>query len=311
MRSARKRNSLALAAIALLGAAGFYWQLSAQDGKSGEDKGPSKELAAVRKTADEFTAAFNRGDAKAVAAFWTQEGEMIGADGETIKGRAAIEKSYRDFFKENPKAKLEVHIANVRMLGKYTALEEGTLKLTTPADKEPNATRYSVLHVRDDEGWKMATVREWVADAAELVNLKDLEWLVGTWEAKGKDKEISMTYAWGPNQLTLQGTYRITKAGKVDSQGTQIIGKDPGRGIRSWVFDSSGTFGESTWANEEGRWVIEAEGTLPDGSEVTAVNILIPLGKDAFTWQSTSRTAVGTSLPDGSPVRVQRVKAGQ
>ena len=27
----------------------------------------------------------------------------------------------------------------------------------------------------------------------------------------------------------------------------------------------------------------EAE-LLPDGSEVTAINILIPLGKDAFTW---------------------------
>ena len=50
---------------------------------------------------------------------------------------------------------------------------------------------------------------------------------------------------------------------------------------------------------------------LPDGSAVSATNILIPLGKDAFTWQSVDRTAAGTALPNTPPVRVTRVQAGK
>src|SRR5262245_49626279 len=76
----------------------------------------SPEVAAVRRTAVEFVKVFNLGDAKAVADYWTKEGEYIGPDGEAIHGRAAIAKGYTEFFKKNPKAKLEVHIDSIRLL---------------------------------------------------------------------------------------------------------------------------------------------------------------------------------------------------
>ena len=101
----------------------------------------------------------------------------------------------------------------------------------------------------------------------------------------------------------------IVKRGKVTMSGTQIVGTNPGGGLRSWVFDSSGTFGESVWTREGNRCVIDAGGTLPDGSEVTATNILIPLGKDAFTWQSIERNVAGSSLPETPPLKVTRLKA--
>ena len=40
-------------------------------------------------------------------------------------------------------------------------------------------SRYSVLHVREEDGWRMASVREWVPDPQELVTVKDVEWLLG------------------------------------------------------------------------------------------------------------------------------------
>jgi uncharacterized protein (TIGR02246 family) len=268
----------------------------------------SPEMAAVRKTAEAFTKAFNAGDAKAVAAFWTKDGEFVGADGETVHGRDQIEKTYVAFFKQHPKAIIEVEIQSVRLLGRHTALEEGSLKLRLPGDKEPGVSRYSVLHVREDDGWKMASVREWVPDPQELVTLKDLEWLLGEWTAKSDEAEVRITYAWDEDKAFLRGRYVLKRGGKAASSGTQIIGKNPGGGLRSWVFDSSGTFGESLWSREENRWVIEAAGTLPDGSEVTAVNLLMPLGKDAFTWQSVERTVAGSTLPDTPPLKVTRVK---
>src|SRR5262245_28581417 len=54
--------------------------------------------ALIRKQAADFVRAFNKGDAKTLAALWTEEGEYIDDDGTTYRGRAAIEEVYADFF---------------------------------------------------------------------------------------------------------------------------------------------------------------------------------------------------------------------
>src|SRR3954447_3503245 len=49
---------------------------------------------AILKSARDFAAAFNKGDAKAVAALYAENGEFRDAGGRTLIGRAAIEKVY-------------------------------------------------------------------------------------------------------------------------------------------------------------------------------------------------------------------------
>jgi hypothetical protein len=155
----------------------------------------------------------------------------------------------------------------------------------------------------------MASVQEWVPDPQELVTVKDLEWMLGTWTATGPEAEVKITFTWDEDRAFLRGRYVLTKGDRVLNAGTQVIGKNPGGGLRSWVFDKNGGFGESVWFRDENSWVMEAVGTLPDGSETTAVNIMIPLGKDEFTWQETGRTVAGVEIPDKPPVKVTRVKA--
>lgn len=273
-----------------------------------EKKADSPELAAVKRTAEAFEKAFNKHDAKAVAAFWTEEGEFIGADGEPIKGRTAIEKSYAEFFKKHPKAIVEVKVETLKLLGRHTSLEEGSLKLTLPGQKEPSESNYSVLHVREDDGWKMASVREWLPDPADLV-LKDVDWLVGEWVGKTDTGETRVSYAWDEDKVYLRGRYSAKKGDKVMYSGTQIIGKDPNGGLRSWQFDSNGSYGQWNWSRDEGKLVIETTGTLPDGSEETGVNIVVPLSKDEFTMQSVERTVAGSPLPETPPIKVTRVKS--
>jgi uncharacterized protein (TIGR02246 family) len=269
---------------------------------------PSDDEAAVRKTAEEFAKAFDSGDAKAVAALWTEKGEFVGPDGEALSGRKEIEKGYADFFAKYPKAKLEVRIESVKFLGKHTALEEGSVKVTLANQRTPGLSRYSVLHVREGDAWKMASVREWVPDPALDVTLKDVEWLVGEWSAKSDDAQASVSYAWDKGKTAILGEYVIKRGDKVVASGTQVIRKDPQGGLRSWQFDNNGSNGEWAWTREGKSWEIEAVGVLPDGSEVTASNLLVPLGKDGFTWQSLERTAAGTTLPAAPPVKVNRVK---
>jgi uncharacterized protein (TIGR02246 family) len=51
-----------------------------------------------QKLADQYIAAFNKGDAKAIAALYTANGTRLGPDGSLLAGRAAIEKVYMDGF---------------------------------------------------------------------------------------------------------------------------------------------------------------------------------------------------------------------
>jgi uncharacterized protein (TIGR02246 family) len=277
-------------------------------GKADGVKQESPEAAAVRKRTADFAAAFNKGDAKVAAGFWMEDGEFIGPEGHTLRGRRAIEKGYAEFFKKNPKASLELHPESVRLFGHHAALEAGTLKLRLPDTKKPAESRYSILHVRGKDGWHMASVHEWTPDPAELVSLRDLEWLVGDWVGKSGGTEVHTRYAWDEDKAFLHCRYTLKKDGEVVASGLQVIGKDPVGGLRSWQFDRSGRFGESSWSRDGDRWVIEASATLPDGREARAVNILIPRGKDAFTWQPGEHTASGVPLSDMPPLKITRVK---
>ena len=89
----------------------------------------------------------------------------------------------------------------------------------------------------------------------------------------------------------------------------ETIGKDPRTGgLRSWLFGSDGGFGEATWSRDGKRWLLEASGVTSDGDEMTATNILTPIDKDSFSWQSIDRTRDGEDLPNVAPIKVTRVK---
>ncbi len=264
--------------------------------------------AGIKKITAEYAKAFNAADAKAAAALWTDEGEYVGADDETVTGRAAIEKSLAELFKEHPKATVDVRVESVRLIGRGTASAEGVVRLTLPGTDPVIESRYSALHVLEDGVWHAASVREWVPDPATEVTPQHLEWLVGDWTAKGEGGELKLTYAWDENKVFINGKYTITKDGKTVSSGTQVIGRNPAGGLRSWMFDSSGTTSDAVWVRDDKRWINDATGVLPDGTEISSVNVLIPLGTDSFTWQTTDRETDGVSLPALPPIKVTRVK---
>src|SRR5262245_61443570 len=74
---------------------------------AGQDKA---EEAALQKSAEAFVEAFHKGDAKALAAFWTENGDYTDQRGHRIKGREAIEKTFSDLFAENKGLKLRINI---------------------------------------------------------------------------------------------------------------------------------------------------------------------------------------------------------
>ena len=63
----------------------------------------------------------------------------------------------------------------------------------------------------------------WDRDVDEDTTLKELEWLIGTWQAAGKDREVTTTYEWDENKVFIRGKYSVKEGDKVIESGTQMI----------------------------------------------------------------------------------------
>jgi uncharacterized protein (TIGR02246 family) len=303
------KRAIALLAVVGVAAVGVTSWLVADESSAGR---PQDE-AAIRAASQAFVKAFETGKVDDVAALFTEDGEYQDEGGQRIHGRTALAKAYGGFFAKRAELKAEGKTDSIRFLGKDTAVEEGTF--TVKAKNAPaDMSRYSSLYVRQDGKWLIALMKEWGDDKTDRADLNDLKWLIGTWESDGPELSARTSYEWAANNKFIHSHYTITpkKAGEKPMVGTQIIGVDPANGqIHAWLFDGEGGIGESSWSFDGERWVIDSHGTLADGSDTTAQNLMTRNGDDGFTWRSVKRTLDGDMLPDLGAVKVTRVKGGK
>jgi uncharacterized protein (TIGR02246 family) len=240
-----------------------------------------------------------------VAGFWTDEGEYVGDNGIVLRGRKAIEEAYAKFFAKAGKVRAEGQIDSIRFVAHDSAVVEGFVTAYKGKDAQPTSSRFSLLVAREDGRWRLAIVREWADEGASV---QDVALLIGSWEAKTPLAEVRTTYSWAEGKKFIRVAFEIKERGRTIT-GQEVIGQDPRTNqLRSWLFESDGGFGNATWSREGKRWIQEATGVQADGGELTARNILTPVSKDAFTWQSVNRRLDGEELPDIAPVKVTRIK---
>src|SRR5512137_407578 len=111
---------------------GMLW-LSVASLAMGADN-PSPDEAAIRAAVDSYVAAYNRGDAKAVADHWSETAEWVSPAGKKIQGRAAIEQALTAMFVELKGLKVEVSSPTVRLVTADVAIEEGTVTVVRPGE---------------------------------------------------------------------------------------------------------------------------------------------------------------------------------
>lgn len=285
---------------------GMMW-LSLASLAIGADK-PGPDEAAIRAAVESYTAAYNRGDAKAVAGHWSETAEWISPAGKKIQGRAAIEQALTAMFGELKGLKIEVSSPTVRLVTGDVAIEEGTVTVVRPGEA-PAASTYIAVHVKKDGNWKLDSVRETEIPTDEFARdgLDQLDWMVGEWVDNGETSTVETKVAWTKNGAFLSSSFRVATSDEDDLEGTQVIGWDPvSRTIRSWLFDSDGGFGQGVWTRSGDRWIVSFSHTLPDGSQASATNIYKYVDENAYTWQSVERRLDGESLPDIKEVKVLR-----
>jgi uncharacterized protein (TIGR02246 family) len=274
------------------------------------NEGREDDEAAIRKQSQEFTRAFNKGDAKAIAGLCTVGCEYYDDNnGEAFRGRAAIEEAFAELFTKHPNVKVHVDIQAIRFLSRDTALETGLDQMQLPGPTLPSSSHYRVLHVREGGQWYAAMIEERGAGEDKLV---DVGWLVGTWVMESKGGEARLTFAWDDKQTRIHCQIARKEGERLASSGTQVIGLHPQLGqLYSWNFDDEGGHGEALWFRDGHQWVLDATGVLPDGTPTSAKNILTRQSDDQFTWRSIERTVAGEPVPDRDVITATRVKASK
>lgn len=273
---------------------------------------PSADEAAIRAGAQKFVDAYNRRDSQTMASMWSPEAVyMDPATGESVVGRDAIAKQFDDAFAEAADAKLAVTVGSIEFVSPNVAIEKGTA-LVTYSDGEPEESEYTAVMVKRDGKWQLDRVSESVKEEPPPSNyehLKELEWMIGSWIDAGESPGVTVQTdcEWTKNRNFITRSFAVAIGDQVDMAGMQIIGWDAAeKQIRSWLFDSDGSFAEGTWTHKGNEWLIRAVGTLPDGRKTSAVNILKYVDDDSCTWQSTNREVGDEILPNVEEVLLVR-----
>jgi uncharacterized protein (TIGR02246 family) len=114
--------------------------------------------ADVQKLTQQYQEAFNKGDAKALAALYATDAFRLGPDGQFQAGRDAIQKHYMTGFEGPVKgAKLTLKPGKIQKLPGDVLLSEGTYEVTGAPDAAPRG-RYVNTLVRQQGQWRLAGV---------------------------------------------------------------------------------------------------------------------------------------------------------
>ena len=274
----------------------------------------TEDEAAIRKAVGAYVAAFNQADPKALATMWSPEAVYINPEsGEEVVGREAIEKQFGEIFATAQGTQLEAQTNAIQFVSPNVAVEQGVAKVTRP-DQPPEESEYTAVYVKRDGQWLLDRVTEEDVPVvpSHHEQLKELEWMIGTWVDQDEESRIETTCQWTKNQNFIVRWFTVSVRDRINMAGVQIVGWDPAaKQIRSWVFDSDGGFGEGTWTNRNQCWYIQAKGTLPDGTKTSAVNIVTYVDNSTFTWQSINREVGGEILPNVDEVVVARQQDGE
>jgi uncharacterized protein (TIGR02246 family) len=280
---------------------------AAQERGQARDAERAGDQAAILRRTQEFLRAVSRGEARDLAAFWTDRGEYARGDDLTIRGRENIEKAYAASLKERESAEVELQSESVRFLADDTALQEGTFLAKRPSAPERARSRFVILYVRVNSQWQIGLLREW----PEGPSLQDLAWLVGAWSSTSDGVDVRAAFEWTENRKFLRGNFTMKQEDRAVS-GFQILALDPATGsIKAWTFGGDGDLGEAVWTRTEKGWSVKTTGVTSEGDPVIATTLITPIDEDSFTWQSVERTVDGEKQPDVGPVKVVRARAGR
>jgi uncharacterized protein (TIGR02246 family) len=296
------RRSMLTLAIAL----SMY---SGRDAQAQEPK-PSPDEAAIHKAAIEFVDAYNAKDAAAIVALFSPKARVESSEGEVTEGSDQIKAGFEEVFKEEPKAMISLAMESLLFLTSDVAIEQGATGFFPDGELLTTRSKYLVVHLKKDGKWKMISARSM---GEEIVSnyefLRRIEFLVGEWVDEDAESTVDSKFHWDEGKNFLLHDFSVRRGKDVVQKGVQRIGWDPqAKRIRGWVFDSQGGFGETSWEEADGTWVVKASGVASTGESRSGTRTLTPDG-DRVRVRLSDRIGQGQRLPDIDFIMVRKPPA--
>ncbi len=266
--------------------------------------------AEIRSVMQSYVEAFNKHDADVVASFWAANAVHVDATtGQQVEGREKLKADFQSLFSGDSDVRLSGNVSSVRMVTGSVASVAGSA-VVFRADAEPSESAFTAVMVKQGDRWLFDSVREMPVPAPERAAdaLQKLEWLVGRWVDRSEDVVVVTDVRWAANRSFLIRSFRIDDGGAVQREGTQVIGWDPqARHIRSWSFNSDGSFGEGIWSQNGGDWLVKSSQVLADGRTGSGTFVMKPVDDDAMTVQLIGHEIDGEPRPASDVVTVARI----
>jgi uncharacterized protein (TIGR02246 family) len=284
---------LGLLAAILLGVVAF----------SGHGQPPASAEQAVRKASAAHLDALNKGDLAGVLAHWAPDADYIDESGKKTSGRDALAALFKTMLADLKGSRIGGKIYSVKFLRPEVALVDGDLE-TTAADGTRDSNRHAIVWVKSGDKWLISSARDLPAEVEEVPSLtypqlKSLEWLIGDWVDESGKGAVQIKCKWAPNKSFVVMEYEVKGEGADPMLVTQRIGWDPVNNmVRSWVFDSTGGFGEGYWQRDGNKWVVGATGILADGGIGGSTNVYEFKDEKSFLYRSVDRDIDSQPLAD-------------
>lgn len=297
-------------AVAIL--TGLMWQsrgnFAAQPEKAPV---PTASEVAIQKTLEQFVAAFNANDGKAMVRTMTGSVEYIDESSQRVAGSKAIVDFMESFFKGNSGAKIQITPEGARVVAPMVALEDAESVITIADKGKQTSRRISLVYAFDGDIWKIASIREYpeaVEATGQSNRIAELAWLEGTWVDESVDAIVETRFTMAKDGSHVIRDFVVRQLGEETLRGTQRIAVDPQTGaIKAWTFDSLGGHGESAWTRNGDSWLIRGRGVTGDGKEASATYIMKPLGKDRIEFQVVHKVVGDQVEPDSITTLVRKL----
>ncbi len=179
------------------------------------------------------------------------------------------------------------------------AVEQGATEFFPDGELLTSRSKYLVVHLKKDGQWRMISARSMGEETVSNYEfLRRVRWLVGEWIDEDPSSVVESTVRWDEGKNFLIQDFSVRRGRETVQKGTHRIGWDAqARRIRGWVFDSQGGFGETSWEEVDGAWIVKSTGVGPDGVTRSGTRVMTP-GGDRIDVRLTDRIAEGQRLPD-------------
>lgn len=270
---------------------------------SGQGQAPANAEQAVRKAVAAYVEALNKGDLDGLMACLASDADFIDEDGKTTRGHDALATRFKAMLPDLKGTKIAGKVHGVKFLRPEVALVDGSLEYTS-SDGTRDSNRFAVVWVKSGDKWVISSARDLPAEVEAAPSLtypqlKSLEWLIGDWVDDGGKGNVQIKTRWAPNKSFLLMEYEVKQEGADPLLVTQRIGWDAvNNRVRSWVFDSTGGFGEGYWQRDGNKWVVGASAILADGGSGGSTNVYEFKDDNTFLYRSVDREIDGQPMAD-------------